>query len=76
MSLEEKPALGLVAEASFLRGGRGHFPADQLSLEEKPALGLVADDMRSRGWFDLPRGLPCMVRRWTLMGAQRSSTRS
>jgi hypothetical protein len=37
-SLEEKPALGFVAEASLLRGGRGNFP-----LEEKPALGFVAE---------------------------------
>jgi hypothetical protein len=42
LSLEEKPALGFVAEANLSRGGRGHLPANQLSLEEKPALGFVA----------------------------------
>jgi hypothetical protein len=31
LSLEEKPALGFVAEASLPRGGRGNFPADQFS---------------------------------------------
>jgi hypothetical protein len=31
LSLEEKPALGFVAEASSARGGRGNIPADQLS---------------------------------------------
>ncbi len=31
MSLEEKPALGFVAEASLLRGGRGNLPANQES---------------------------------------------
>jgi hypothetical protein len=36
MSLEQKPALGFVAEASLLRGGRGNLPADEMSL----ALGL------------------------------------
>jgi hypothetical protein len=29
-SLEEKPALGFVAEAKLLRGGRGNLPADQI----------------------------------------------
>jgi hypothetical protein len=29
LSLEEKPAVGFVAEASLLRGGRGNLPADQ-----------------------------------------------
>jgi hypothetical protein len=28
LSLEEKPALGFVAEASLSRGGRGNFPAE------------------------------------------------
>jgi hypothetical protein len=32
LSLEEKPALGFVAEANPLRGGRGNFPADQLAI--------------------------------------------
>jgi hypothetical protein len=32
LSLEEKPALGFVAEANLLRGGRGNFPADQLAI--------------------------------------------
>jgi hypothetical protein len=49
LSLEEKPALGFVAEASLLRGGRGHVPADELSLEEKPALGFVAEASFPRG---------------------------
>jgi hypothetical protein len=29
LSLEEKPALGFVAEANVLRGGRGNLPAKQ-----------------------------------------------
>jgi len=40
-SLEEKPALGFVAEASLLRGGRGNLPAKKPSLLAID-LGLVA----------------------------------
>jgi hypothetical protein len=32
LSLEEKPALRFVAEASLLRGGRGDFPADLIGV--------------------------------------------
>jgi hypothetical protein len=43
LSLEEKPALGFVAEASLLRGGRGNFPADQF------VGGLLPDRVPSTG---------------------------
>jgi hypothetical protein len=32
LSLEEKPALGFVAEANFSRGGRGTFPANVVDV--------------------------------------------